>query len=164
MKTKTKNVGGSNMQRKTFNWHGKKYYLLGEKDGEKLYLEEAHFDCDWYWGLGYIETFTNKARPERSADISSHTHFDILFRKYSDFVDDLETPFTEHERYQIFEIMRSLYTARQYSDMIYTGGAHVTTNPAKDTIKNEAEYDRINKVVIPAMLEELYKILEGRAA
>lgn len=152
------------MNKKTFTWHGKKYYLIGTKDGEDMYLEQARFDCGWYWGLGYIETFTNRRHPERSADISSHTHFDVLFRKYSDFVDDLETPFTKEEKWKIYEIMQSLYTARKYSDMLHCGGAHITTNPAKETIQDDAEYKRINEVMIPAMLEELYKIMEGRAA
>ena len=151
------------MNKKTFTWHGKKYYLIGTKDGEDMYLEQASFDCQWYWGLGYIETFTNKRHPERSADISSHSHFNLEFPHYTDFM-DLDAPYTESEKWKIYEIMRSLYTAREYSDMIHIGGSHFTSNPAKDIIQDDAEYKRINEVVIPAMLEELYKIMEGRAA
>ena len=42
------------MKKYSFNKFGHKYYLLGaDKEGIKYYLEEASWDCDWYWG-GWI--------------------------------------------------------------------------------------------------------------
>lgn len=156
------------MKKKTFEWRGKKYYLLGEDaDGDRFYLEEAHWDCGWYWGGGYVETFTNNRFPENSKDISSHMHFDGLFFKqprkngYDAFKEFFaETPFTDSEVWEILELMKSFYIARGYSDFLYLCGAHYTSNPCGVVIKNEEEYDRINKVVIPSLMEELYKILE----
>ena len=41
-------------KRKAF---GKKIYLLGkDAEGVKYWLEEASWDCNWYYGFGYIET------------------------------------------------------------------------------------------------------------
>lgn len=57
--------------------------------------------------------------------------------------------------------MKAFYTAREYSDMIYRGGAHYTSNPAKEDIQNAEEYERINKKMIPSIMEEVYKIMEG---
>ena len=57
--------------------------------------------------------------------------------------------------------MKSFYIARNYSDFLHVGGAHYTTNKASATIKNDVEYNRINKEVIPSIMHELYKILEG---
>lgn len=157
------------MNKYSFTWHGKKYYLLGEDvDGERYYLEEAHWDCGWYWGGGYIETFTNHKNPAMSKDISSHQHFDGLFLNNPrlngfDAFKMLfkETPFTDKELWVILELMKSFYTARNYSDFLHIGGAHYTTNPCKGTIVNDEEYTRINASVIPALMEELYKILGG---
>jgi hypothetical protein len=70
-------------------------------------------------------------------------------------------PFTDSEVWKICELMSAFYIARKYSDMLHCGGAHYTTNPASDTIKCEDEYERINKNVIPAIMRELYEILEG---
>lgn len=148
---------------------GKDCYLLGETaDGTRYYLEQAKFDCGWYWGGGYVETYTNNRFPELSKDIDSHQHFDSLFfhnpnkNGYDAFKDFFaETPFTDKEVWEIVELMRSFYIAREYSDMIHRGGAHYTENPAKEIIKNDEEYDRINKTVIPAIMSELYKILGG---
>ena len=147
-------------------------YLLGEtNDGTRYYLEQATFDCDWYWGGGYVETYTNNKCPHLSGDICSHQHFDSLFFRqprmdgftaFKEFF--FETPFTNDEIWKIVELMKSFYIAREYSDMLHRGGAHYTENPAKDTIMNDAEYKRINEIVIPSIMKELYKILGGEEA
>lgn len=157
------------MKKNSFSKFGHKYYLLGtDKEGIKYFLEEASWDCDWYWGGGYIETFTNNTNPVCSRDIDSHHHFNLMFLTYNkngfDMFKDFfkETPFTDNEIWKICELMKSFYVAREYSDMIYRGGAHYTSNPAKETIINKDEYTRINKVVIPTIMTELYKILEDK--
>lgn len=148
-------------------WNGREYFYIGvDHNGENNYLEKHHFDCGWYWGIGYIETFTNNRCPEKSRDISSHTHFDYLFfnnrlngfDSFNNYF--IKTPFTDKEKWKIIELMKTLYTLRTYSDMLYTGGSHYTSNPVK-CIKNKSEYNRINKIVIPAVNRELYKILRG---
>ena len=145
---------------------GKDVYLLGkDKNGVSYWLEAATWDCDWYWGGGYVETYTNNDFPERSRDIDSHQHFDGLFFKsnkngYDAFKEFfVEYPFTDKELWKIVELMKSFYIARNYSDMLHLGGAHYTSNPAAETIKNTEEYERINNKVIPAIMNELYKIL-----
>ena len=157
------------MEKRKIIWNGRNYYLLGaDKDGVKYYLVEAQFDCGWYWGIGYIETFTNNRNPKLSKDIRSHEHFDskILNRPnacgYDWFKAEFpENPFSNAEIWKIVELMKSAYIARHYSDMLHVGGAHYTSNPAKEAIQNPEEYERINKLVIPSILEELYKILES---
>lgn len=155
------------MKKRTDFAFGKKVFLLGEtSNGEKHWLEEARWDCGWYWGGGYVETYTNN-NPSKSRDISSHQHFaGLFFKKKTDAHTAFNNyfsqhPFTDKEVWQICELMRSFYIAREYSDFIYRGGAHYTTNPAKDIIQNNEEYDRINKEVIPGIMSELYKILGG---
>lgn len=154
------------MKKQTIVWHGRKYFLLGrDKDGTKYFLEEARFDCGWYWGIGYVETFTNNRNPALSRDISSHTHFDSLFlnrnvRSRDAFKALLpENPFTDNEVWKILELMGSAYIARNYSHMLHCGGAHYTSNPAKDIIACETEYKRINEDVIPTILAKLYEII-----
>jgi hypothetical protein len=154
------------MKKETFIAFGKKVFLLGkDPDGIKYFLESATWDCSWYWGGGYIETYTNNSRPDLSKDIISHQHFDELFFKGKKNAFDLfneffnEHPFTSSEVWKICELMKSFYVARSYSDMLYCGGAHYTTNPARDEIKADEEYKRINEKVIPRIMNELYKIL-----
>ena len=145
---------------------GKKCFYIGQdSDGINYFLEAARWDCDWYWGGGYVETYTCNLNPVLSRDIASHQHFDGLFFKGSKNAYDLFKeffpvhPFTDSDIWTICELMKAFYTARNYSDMLHQGGANYTKNPAAETVKNEAEYKRINERVIPAIMEELYKIL-----
>jgi len=154
------------IDKKTSHAFGKDVFLLGkDQDGIAYWLQEGKFDCDWYWGLGYVETFTTNNSPSTSRDISSHSHFDsMFFKKDKNGYDEIkefftEVTFTNNELWKLLELMKTLYTLKEYSDTIYRGGSHYTTNPLKDLIKNDAEYERINKTVIPALLQEVYKLL-----
>lgn len=145
----------------------KDVFLIGKgHDGTLYWLEEAKWDCDWYWGGGYVETYTNNEHPARSKDINSHSHFDGMFFKgnkngHDAFIDFFaETPFTDKEIWKICELMKAFYIAKEYSCMLYTGSAHYTSNPASEFIKSETEYKRINEMVIPAVMQQLYEILK----
>jgi len=72
------------MKKRISEAFGKKVYLLGKDDEGTLYwLEAPSWDCGWYWGFGYIETYTNNNNPNRSQDITSHQHWEgtLLERK-----------------------------------------------------------------------------------
>lgn len=155
-----------NFEKRVLNKFGKHYFLGQDEHGTNYWLEEASWDCDWYWGGLYIHTFTNNKCPPLSRDISVHTHFDSLFfnkkeNGHTEFIKLFhdKTPFTDSEKWKIMELAKAFYIAKQYAEVLYLGGAHYTENPVKDVIKSEEEYNRINKVVIPAILKELYKIL-----
>lgn len=137
----------------------KRYFLLGiNQDDEKVWLEEASWDCDWYWGLGYIEIFDKDY-----TDISCHTHFNNLFLK-GNIPENWEkyfkeSPLSKDEMWTILELMRSLYIAKEYSEMLYIGGANISESKNKDIIKNNNEYKRINEIVIPKLLKDIYSLL-----
>lgn len=150
------------MEKTVITIRGKKHFLLGIKDGYRYYLEEASWDCDWYWGLGYVESYRGKGTSNRSW--RGHEHFDTLFIKPCKFVDGFkeffdEVTLTDKEIWTLLELMQSAYISRKYSDMLHTGGAHITTNPAKETINCEDEYKRINEKVIPQIMNEVYELL-----
>lgn len=159
------------MEKKKSHAFGKNIYFLGrDVYGENCWLEEASWDCNWYWGFGYVETYTNNKNPSRSKDISVHQHFDELFFRtgktsfdaFNDFF--AETPLTDKEIWRLLELMKSFYIAKEYASMIYLGGAHYTShNPCEDIIKDSGEWERISRVVIPAICEEVYKLLGGEA-
>ena len=145
---------------------GKNVYLLGaDREGTYYWLEEATWDCGWYWGAGYVETYTNNKRPDISRDINSHQHFDGLFfngqKMCKDMFDDffVETPLNDSEKWKLLELMKTIYTLKKYSEVIHIGGSYVTDNPLKEVIKNQEEYNRINKIVLPQLFEKVYKIL-----
>lgn len=152
------------LNKKTVTVFGKKHYLLGvDSEGIRHWLEKPSWDYDWYWGFGYIHTFTNNSNPARSKDINCHYHFNSFEEKHNMFDGFKETfvesVLTDEELWKLCELMKFSYIARDYSDALHIGGAHYTTNPCKDIIICQNEYDRINKKVLPATFKEVEKLL-----
>lgn len=156
------------MEKKKSFAFDKTIYLLGEdKDGIKYWLEEGSWDCDWYWGFGYIETYTNNSNPSTSRDIVSHEHFDSKILNNNKCCFDtfkeifVKTPLDDKEIWTLCELMETFYILKETSDLYYRGSSHITNNPCKDLLKNNEEYQRINEILIPNIMNEVYKILEG---
>lgn len=141
------------------------YFLGQDNNGINYWLEQATWDCDWYWGFGYIESYTNNNAPWRAKDIQSHEHFDGLtsnqnINLYDAFKNKFVlTPFSDKEIWTLCELMKSFYTAQKYAEMLHLGGSHYTTNPCKDTIIATDEKQRINTILIPTLCSEIYKIM-----
>lgn len=138
-------------------------YLLGKnQDGQKVWLEEASWDCEWYWGFGYIETYN-----QRYSDIEEHTHFDSLFLKnniFDSFKEYFtETVLTDNEIWKLLELMKETYIIREYSDLLHRNGGNISKGSdklEKQKEKNLIEYKRINEEILPEIFKEVYKILE----
>lgn len=151
------------MKKQVIEKFGKKYYLLGtrKEDDKKVWLEQASFDCDWYWGIGYIEAFNHNY-----TDIDEHTHFNTLFlNSYDTFKDYFkEITIENNEIWQLLEFMTTIYQLRNFSDTIYLKGSHITNNNTEELLFNEdiykKMYDNINNEDIPKLLEQVYKMLE----
>ena len=154
------------MQKRVSYAFDKEVYLLGlGKDGCHYWLEAPSWDCDWYWGFGYVETYTCDASPSISHDINSHQHFDGLFLRgpkdchsmFTEFFE--ETPLTDKEIWQLLELMETFYTLRKAADTFVRGGSHITGNQFKDIIKNEHHARELNAIVIPPIIYGACKLL-----
>jgi len=157
------------MEKKVVNVFGRNNYLLGvDKDNIRYYIEEPNFDCGWYWGGLYIETFTNNYQPTRSVDISTHSHFDSMFLNSTDsFGPEVfkkrfkTTVLTDDELWKLLELGRTFYTLRSAADLFHIGGSHITRNNCYDVIKDQDMYEQIVKVKIPALVAEILQLLGG---
>lgn len=143
---------------------GKEAYLLGEdKQGTRYYLESAKWDCGWYWGFGYIESYTNNKRPDLARDIDSHEHADNFYSEWWGNDDSrlVKTTFTESEGWELAELLKQFYTLRESAEMFGRGSCHISTSKAtQETLKDEKLAERINKEMIPAVFKRIYEILE----
>lgn len=129
-------------------------FLIGKRDGEKIYLSAPSWDCGWYWGWGYLGN--NKC----------HYHLDGLSKEKNLF-DALQEHFGnsltikgENNLWTFCELVSTFYALKETAEVLGRGGSHYTENPVCDVIKNEAEVSRINDKVIPAIFDSVYKILE----
>lgn len=157
---------------------GKDVYLLGQrKDGKYIWLESASWDCDWYWGFGYIESYTNNKHPELSRDISSHSHWTGLigkqeyydtekscFRLGTDYIHHLNdnpdmgsTVLTDQESWELADLMQSFYTLKDTAELYHTGNSHLTSTTID--LKNQEQENYINKTLMPRIFNRVYQIL-----
>lgn len=144
-------------------------YLLGlDQYGDEMWLTAASWDCEWYWGFGYIH------------QKDSHTHVDSrlmgkqevyncdknCWQLSSDYVHNIfhspefsATSFTEAEGWVLSELFSTFYILEETAGMYNRGGSHVADNPLMHVLKNKEQEDHINKILLPAIFEEIYKIL-----
>lgn len=153
------------MQKKLVRWHGGYHYLLGKNEnGEQVYLVKESWNCDWYWGFGYLVTFTNDSDPEKSKDYKIWTHVSSKFFNNKDCWDAWNKYFTERvlsdkESWTFLELMRTFYHLQTYARVARYGSSDIATNPCGWIIKHPLEADRINKEVMPAIFKEVEKLL-----
>jgi len=138
---------------KTLREYKKKTYL-GNHDGEPIYLTAPSWDCGWYWGFGYL------------GNRNCHYHLDGL-SKDKNLYDAIKEHFgdslviSDCDLWKFAELIGTFYALKQTAEVLGRGGSHYTTNPCSDLIKNPDEVARINNVVLPAIFDEIYKILEN---
>lgn len=149
----------------------KDIYLLGiDSEGVKYWLESPSWDCGWYWGFGYVETYTNNNNPAIAKDIDSHSHIDSSFMgkvgnggEYIHNIYDCPTfaatTFTTNEGWKLSELFKTFYQLKESAGMFGKGGSNITTNPCAETLKNEAWAKHINEVMIPTVTAAILKIL-----
>lgn len=159
---------------------GKDIYLLAkDKDGVLYWLEAPTWDCGWYWGFGYVETYTNNKNPSLSREIESHSHWDgaivgqmeeynyekkcFVKSQYVHHINEnnrfSDTVLTDSESWKLAELMKTAYKLKEQAEMCRHGGAYITENPCKKLLTNKRLEKKINEVLLPAVFAEIAKIL-----
>lgn len=152
-----------NLKKEKINKFGVDRFLLGirKEDGKKVYLTKATWDCGWYWGFGYINSF-------KRGDTYDHQHFDVLFLKnniFDSFKEYFEnTTLTDDEIWLLLSYMKEFYIAQKYAELLQHGG-YITSRAIsfieeKNKEENQKEIERINKTLLPELFEKIYKLLE----
>lgn len=161
---------------------GKKIFLLGQdSEGINYWLEAPKWDCGWYWGFGYIETYTNNKYPSRAKDINSHQHFSGFVGQQetydyekkcfvkSEYIHNVyenkkfaKTTFSENEGWQLSELFKQFYLLREmaeYCNKKPVAGCNITTVLTVDQGDLTEWGEKINKVMIPKITNEIIRIL-----
>lgn len=159
------------MKKHVIYWNGNYYYFLfSDENGRKYYLNHPSWDCGWYWGFGYITSFTNNRNPERSKDIASHQHFDTIFDKpyWLTAKNDITiypvlNPGNRmgEDRWQLHELFSQFYVLRQmagFAGKKPTPGMHITTSTVKHGNLDELAA-HINQNMIPVIMQKIISML-----
>jgi len=167
-------------KRKVHAFNGKDVFLLGRNaDKELVWLGEPSWDCGWYWGFGYIETYLNNRSPDRARDISSHSHFSGLVGKqeHYDFEKQchrlgeyihnvyaspelIETTFTCDEGWELSELFEQFYLLQGMAGFAHKEkpGCHITASPV-DHGNMKEWHVQINQVMIPKITGKIMEML-----
>ena len=161
------------LRKRTSSAFGKKIYLLGKgRDNRLLWLEEPSWDCDWYWGFGYVETYTNNKNPRDARDIDSHQHIVNLLgegmRKDGDYCYNMfnskifkNTTFTAEEGWELTELFKRFYLLQKVAEYYWYGGAGVSTIEGFSR-KNRKRANIINQKEIPEITKRILDMLSPR--
>lgn len=153
------------MEKAVVNVFGEHYLLGVGASGTKYYLEKESWDCGWYWGFGYVHSYTNNRCPSASRDIATHNHFNNMFldgprNGFDEFkLFFADTVLTDNEIWTFIELMKTAYILREAAEVFGRGGAHYTTNPCADIIKNPDYVDKINKELLPEIFDKVKELL-----
>jgi len=161
-----------NIPKRTTKAFNKKIYLLGiDKNNEKIWLEEPTWDCDWYWGFGYIQRYTNNTCPEKAKDITSHSHWDGEITGFKDEKNNyvhhingnpnlIATTLTDNESWELSDLMKSFYTLKNTAEIFRSGMSHIAKT--KVNLKDKKQEDHINKVLLFKIFKRIDEILSNK--
>ena len=136
----------------TTEWKNK--FLIGEQDGQEIWLSPPSWDCDWYWGFGYLGNF------------NCHYHLDGLGS--SNLYDNIKEHFKEtllikeKDLWIFCELVKSAYILKESAEFFGRGGSNYTLNPCQNILQDTKQADKINQELLPAIFAEIKKILDNQ--
>lgn len=146
---------------------------LGKIDNKRIYLKKPSWDCNWYWGFGYL------------GNSRCHFHVNSLKDKITYFTDKNDVPRREvvhkglffgfkeqfdkgtfivkddKDIWMLCELFETYYKFKDIAAISRKGNCNISSdeNPCYDYIKNDALYHKINEELFPHIFDEIYKIL-----
>jgi hypothetical protein len=155
----------SNKTMKTLSNYPKSIFI-GKNNNENIYLSAPSWDCGWYWGFGYLGNKDCHYHVDGLTKIQSYNHGKKVWEyEFVNMYDGFKKHFgkslivRDSQLWTLCELFKTFYVLKETAEVLGRGGAHYTKNPCADIITNKGEVDRINSKVLPAIFEEIYKIL-----
>lgn len=139
--------------------------LLGRRidDGELMYLSKHTWDCDWYWGLGYL------------GNRDCHYHFESLL--YNVMINGknvqhplaselfMTTNVTDSEWWIVRDLFAQAYALRKAAEVYRYGGHQSSRVGVTDIIKNEEMENKVNadlKAVLDVLWDYVCKAVQPK--
>ena len=126
--------------------------LLGSNHIEgKIYLTKPEWQCDWHWSFGWIGS---KNLHTHLARLGSSNVYDNI----KEFIPNVKLSDTNLRKF--CELAESIYTLKKSAELFHRGSNHFVYNTKyKEIMQNKERCEYINYVIIPALIDELYKVL-----
>jgi hypothetical protein len=107
-------------------------------DGEQVFLEKHKWNCEWYWGFGYL------------GNSCCHFHFDSIL-KDSKTADELfkktkhiKRPFSNKDWWILRDLFKQAYALKRAAEIYQYGGHQTTLEDVTDILKNAEKAKQLN--------------------
>ena len=123
---------------------------LGRTESEGLvYLSKHSWDCNWYWGFGYLG---NK---------NCHFHIESLLGRESDVTKIFTEPKLSQKAWWVVrDLFVQAYALKDAAAVYRYGGYQSASKGITDVIKSKELEDRLNKD-LETILNTVWKFIEG---
>jgi hypothetical protein len=114
----------------------------------RFYIEKHKWDCDWYWGFGYI------------GNAGLHIHFNSVFLDEAENKVDkifIKPVFTQDEWWVIRDLFIQAYALSKAAE-VYQHGGHQIDKAYRLPNPNKEVSDKLNED-LKIILGELWKVL-----
>ena len=123
-------------------------------------LRRPSFDCDWYWGFGYLGNRRCHFHLDGLREGENIHLYDAIKKRFGDtFVIQ-----NSGRLWKFVEVVKTVYTLRKSAELFHLGGSHCTSNPDRDMLKRPDLWEEINRVLIPRQIAAMYAIIEEEKA
>ena len=161
------------MSFKNINGKAKVFFGTRKSDNKRIYLNKPSWECDWYWGFGYLGNkdehyHLSNYQTEQVVFTDDKGKFRVITEQRNiNMYDALLKDYTLNENinanlWDFCELVKTAYALKETAEVLGRGGSHYTKNTCASVIKNPDEVKRINEVVLPAIFEQLNQIFEGK--
>ena len=124
------------------------------KNNDVVYLTPPSWDCDWYWGWGYIGS------PRFDTYLDCIDKNNNLHDAIKEYLTDI--PLSDKDLWTFSELVVTFYALREVADIHNRGSSHLSINPLEDLLKDKDRCNHINQVLLPSIFAEAYKLFERK--
>jgi hypothetical protein len=134
----------------------------------KVYLSAPSWDCDWYWGFGYLGNKTMHFHVNGLKTIDRYNveknvreyEFVNLFDGFKKKFGDSLVVTDDKDLWKLCDLFQSFYTLKEVAALYRGGCSHYTdVNNIGLNLTNLAQYKEINYELIPKIFDAIYDIL-----
>lgn len=142
-------------------WDKNVYFGKRKTDNKNIWLSKPEWNCDWYWGFGYLENqhehyhLDGYEQPPNEWGVKRNINMHDALKE-----DYVLAPKIHKNLWLFCELSLTIYSFRTIAEVYCRGGSNYTTSKdIKPIVQNLSEWKRINTVILPQLFDKLYTII-----